>query len=61
MENTEVENRSRKPAVKTAHVVEDFCFAASDLAAIGYGTDHSDAVLSHIYPEGNVVGHMSRD
>lgn len=61
MQNTKVENKNRKPATKTVHVVEDFCLAASDLAAIGYGTDHSDAVLSHIYPEGNVVGHISRD
>ena len=56
-------NKNRKTATATAtrYLVEDFCFAACDLAAIGYGTDRSDDVIAHIYPDGVVVGHISRD
>jgi hypothetical protein len=61
MENTKVENKSRKSVKTEKHVVEDFCISAETLAGIGYGTDHSDEILAHIYPAGMVVGHMSRD
>jgi hypothetical protein len=61
MENTKVENKARKTKTATAHVVEDFSISAETLRSIGYGTDHSDEILSHIYPDGQVVGHISRD
>lgn len=39
---------------------DDFCFSAAELASIGVDA-HSDDVLAHIYPQGVVVGHLSRE
>jgi hypothetical protein len=56
----ERKNANRLPKAHDAYVVDDFSFSAETLAAIGID-DRADEVLSHIYPQGVVVGHLSRE
>lgn len=63
MSNTtkvERKNANRLPKAHDSYVVEDFSFSAETLAAIGLD-DRADDILSHVYPMGVVVGHLSRE
>lgn len=56
-----ITSRPRSSLLDSLNTVPDFALSAIDLASYGYGSDESDAALSHLYPAGVVASATSRE